>query len=221
MTRKMRKTPKLVTQFLEKIAREALQSHFDIVRTFVGRRNGVYALYRKGKLYYVGLASDLRGRLKTHLKDRHGDAWDSFSVYLTIGDQHLRELESLMHRIAEPPGNKQLGKFSGAESIIRKFDKAIEEKQKQERDRILGVEEKEEEVRHLIPRAIRLRGYLKGQTFKATLRRDLTVRWKGRLYKSPSAAATAVCKRGSNGWWFWHYQRSPGDWVRIDALRDG
>jgi restriction endonuclease S subunit len=31
-----------------------------------------YALFRRGKLYYVGLASDLRGRLRTHVKDHHG-----------------------------------------------------------------------------------------------------------------------------------------------------
>jgi hypothetical protein len=216
-----RKTPKLVTQYLEKISREALERHFDVVTGFVGKRNGVYALFKKGKLYYVGLASNLRGRLRTHLRDRHGVSWDSFSVYLTIGDKHMRELESLIVRIVEPTGNKQLGKFAGAEDIARRFGRAIGEKQRQERDRIFGVEEEEAQVRHLIPRAIRIRGSIKGQTIKATLRRDLTVRWKGKVYKSPSAAATAVCKRAANGWSFWRYQRSPGDWVSIDALRAG
>ena len=130
-----RKTPKLVTQYLENISREALVRHFDVVTGFVGKRNGVYALFKKGKLYYVGLASNLRGRLRTHLKDRHGVSWDSFSVYLTIGDKHMRELESLIVRIVEPPGNKQLGKFAGAEDIARRFGRAIGEKQRQERDR--------------------------------------------------------------------------------------
>ncbi len=50
------------------------------------------------------------------------------------------------------------------------------------------------------------------------LRRDLTVRFVGKVYPSPSAAAKAACKRPANGWWFGHYERSPGDWVRIDAL---
>ncbi len=221
MTGRKKKTPKLVTQYLEKISREALERHFDVVSGFIGRRNGVYALFRKGKLYYVGLASDLRGRLKTHLRDKHSEIWDSFSVYLTIGDQHLRELESLMLRIAEPPGNKQLGKFAGAQPIARKFKAALEAKKRKEIDGIFGIEKEEEDVKPLLRKAIPVRGSLKGQTFKATLRRDLTIRWKGKVYNSPTAAASAVCKRAANGWWFWRYQRSPGDWVRIDALRSG
>ena len=41
----------------------------------IKRRAGVYALYRKQeKLYYVGLASNLMGRSKAHLRDRHTGA---------------------------------------------------------------------------------------------------------------------------------------------------
>src|SRR5947207_14009632 len=57
------KKPKLVTQYLETISSEAFENHADVIKKFVRGRNGVYALYRKGKLYYSGLASDLRGRL--------------------------------------------------------------------------------------------------------------------------------------------------------------
>jgi len=215
-----KKTPKLVTQYLEKISREALEKHFDIVRQFMRRRNGVYALFRKGKLYYVGLASDLRHRLKHHLKGRHGERWDAFSVYLTIGDQHMRELESLILRISEPPGNKQLGKFAGAEDIWKKFYRSIGLKQRAERDRIIGVVPEEKEVPRLIPRAVRIRGKVKSRFIKAKLRPDLTVRWSGKIYKSPSAAARAVRKQNTNGWSFWLFQRSPGDWVPIDELRN-
>src|SRR6266571_2541466 len=158
-----RRKPRLVTQYLEDISREALDLHGDIVKDFVGRRTGIYALYRRGKLYYAGLATNLVSRLKSHFKNRHRESWDSFSVYLTIGDKHMRELESLIVRIVEPSGNKQLGKFAGAEDIARRFGRAIGEKQRQERDRIFGVEEEEEQVRNLIPRAIRIRGSIKGQ----------------------------------------------------------
>ena len=78
--RQHRKQPKLVTQYLESIASEAFEKHADVIRQFVRGRNGVYALYRKGKLYYSGLASDLRGRLRWHLRDRHANRWDTFSV---------------------------------------------------------------------------------------------------------------------------------------------
>ena len=80
----------LVCQHLENISRDVLEEYQDTVRQYVRDRQGVYALYRRGKLYYVGLARNLRMRLAHHLRDRHGDSWDRFSVYLTIGDSHLR-----------------------------------------------------------------------------------------------------------------------------------
>jgi hypothetical protein len=87
--RLMRKRIPLVCQHLENISRKGLEKYQDVIRAAVSRRHGVYALYKRNKLYYVGLAKDLRWRLKAHLNDRHGESWDRFSVYLTIGDQHL------------------------------------------------------------------------------------------------------------------------------------
>src|SRR5438105_13380147 len=113
----MAKDSPLVSQFLERISGETLAKHQKIIREFVQRRSGVYALYRRNRLYYVGLASNLRSRLRHHLKDRHGDSWDRFSVYLTIGDSHIKELESLILRVISPPGNKQRGKFATAENL--------------------------------------------------------------------------------------------------------
>lgn len=214
------KKPKLVSQYLENISSEAFEKHADVIRRFVRGRNGVYALYRKGKLYYSGLASDLRGRLRHHSRDRHRKLWDTFSVYLTIGDQHLRELESLILRVAQPPGNRQLGKFSGAQNLNRAFGGEIAKKQRVERDRILGKESVSEEIERGLGRSRRIRGKFKGKFVKARLRSDKRVRFKGKLYGSPSAAASAIRKRAANGWSFWHYERGPGDWVPIDGLRD-
>jgi hypothetical protein len=75
-----RHTP-LVCQHLENISRQALEKYQHIIKQYVRYRHGVYALYRRDKLYYVGLASNLRTRLGHHLKDRHGQSWDRFSVY--------------------------------------------------------------------------------------------------------------------------------------------
>jgi len=214
-----RRKPRLVTQYLEEISREALDLHGDIVKDFVGRRTGIYALYRRGKLYYAGLATNLVSRLKSHFKNRHRDSWDSFSVYLTIGDKHMRELESLVLRIVQPPGNSQLGRFSGAEDLWRKFDRGIAAKQKAERDRILMFEKEPEESSFSLEKPLRLRARYKGTIIRARLRRDTKVRLRGKLYDSPSGAAFAVLKRPVNGWWFWQYERGPGDWVRIAELR--
>src|SRR5262245_49960512 len=63
MTRGRRESP-LVSQFLERISGETLAKHQKVIRELVQRRSGVYALYRRDRLYYVGLASNLRNRLK-------------------------------------------------------------------------------------------------------------------------------------------------------------
>ena len=58
-----KKNSQLVCQYLENISRKMLEEHLSVIRSIVGRRSGVYALYRRDKLYYVGLASSLLGRL--------------------------------------------------------------------------------------------------------------------------------------------------------------
>jgi hypothetical protein len=65
----------------------------------------------------------------------------------------------------------------------------------------------------------RLRGSYKGTMFRAIVRKDGSIRFKGERYTSPSLAAAAACGHATNGWWFWKYERAPGDWVRLRELR--
>ena len=230
-----KRTP-LVTQHLEKISREAFEEYQDIVKAFVRGRQGVYALYRRDKLYYVGLASNLRNRLRHHLKDRHGQAWDRFSVYLTIGDDHLKELETLILRIAKPLGNKMAGTFVKSEELRWKFRKAIRDVHRIREDQMIGKVPRvgkapsreavgEEDGKNPIlsdyknlPKSIR--GKYRGKTVRASVRNDGSIFFKGQRYLSPSkAGAVAIGKSACNGWRFWCYERSPGDWVRLDTLR--
>ncbi len=74
----MTKRAQLVSQHLENISSEALDKYQDVIRSYVRGRQGIYALYRRNKLYYVGLASNLRNRLKHHLRDRHKGIWDRY-----------------------------------------------------------------------------------------------------------------------------------------------
>jgi hypothetical protein len=230
----MPRTPKrlaLVCQHLENISRDALEAYLDVIRAYVLHRQGVYALYRKNKLYYVGLAKDLRWRLNAHLKDHHGQSWDRFSVYLTIGDQHLKELESLVLRIVKPTGNEVKGKFAKSQDLRRKFARDIRLIQRQELDQLMGrvrrVDFKEEEqtsgrahvMAAYFSAPTRLRAYHKGKTFRAHVRRDGSIRFRGKVYDSPSAAGSAAARRACNGWSFWKYERAPGDWVRLSELR--
>lgn len=122
----------LVIEHLEGISRAAIKRYPDIITEFVQRKNGVYALYKGETLYYVGLAKNLRSRLRGHLRDRHADAWDRFNVYLTQGDEHLKELESLVLRIASPMGNRVTGKFMASKDLLRVFRQRIVESQKRE-----------------------------------------------------------------------------------------
>jgi hypothetical protein len=122
----------LVIEHLEGIARTAINRYPDIVTEFARGKSGVYALYKGKDLYYVGLAKNLRSRLHGHLRDRHAEAWDRFSVYLTRGDEHLKELESLVLRIASPKGNRIMGKFGGSSDLLRIFRKRIVDSQKRE-----------------------------------------------------------------------------------------
>jgi hypothetical protein len=72
----------------------------------------------------VGLAGALRHRLTAHGKNRHGNLWDHFSIYLTIKDQHLREIETLLLRITKPPGAKQSGKLVQSKDMKRRITAA-------------------------------------------------------------------------------------------------
>ena len=226
-----RRREALVHQHLENVSRELLEQHPDVVRGFIGRNAGIYALYRRKKLYYVGLATGLRGRLRAHVKNQHSASWDRFSIYLTIKDQHLREIEALLLRIANPTGAKQRGKLAQSRDMSRRIRRAIREKQYSEVSSLFGREttpvrqgrrarsKKSDGLRRLLPQGARLRATLKGKVFTARARRSGDVRYNGKIYKSLSLAAYAAIKRPTNGWWFWQIERGRGNWVRLNKIR--
>ena len=223
----------LVSQYLEGIARTALAEYQQCFREQTRRRNGVYALYKKKKLYYVGLARDLRGRLKTHLKDKHGESWDRFSIYLTVGDDHIKELESLVLRIVRPTGNRQGGKFSRAQNLRRDFTRRVKLDAAVHLSELLGTLDRQKSIRdrtdtdgkavlaQYFARPVKLRARYKGRVLKARVLRNGLISFNGKRYASPSPAACAALphRRAINGWYFWTYERAPGDWVRLRELR--
>ncbi len=229
----MARRSSLVSQHLEGISREALERYQKLIRTYIRRRQGVYALYRRKRLYYVGLAGNLTGRLNAHLRDRHHQSWDRFSVYLTIGDSHLKEMESLLLRIAKPYGNKVKGRFAKSENLLRRFKRDVRNYMQQEIDSLVGRlnpratqiprtganHRRKGLLLRLLGRSRKLKAHFKGKTFRARALRDGTIRFNDKKYSSPSKAASAAAGRGVNGWSFWRYERAPGDWVRIRELR--
>lgn len=228
-----RKRSALVSQYLEGISRTALAEYQPFFREQARRRNGVYALYQRKKLYYVGLARDLRGRLKTHLSDKHGESWDRFSMYLTVGDDHIKELESLVLRIVRPTGNRQGGKFAKAQNLRREFTRRVKQDAAVHLSDLLGVESRRQPVvvrsrpaskavlATYVSRPMRLRARYKGKVLKARVLSNGVISFAGKRFQSPSMAACAALphRRAINGWHFWTYERAPGDWVRLRELR--
>lgn len=223
------KSTHLVTQYLEMIPSEAFERYPEVLTSYVNRRHGIYALYRKDKLYYVGLASHLKHRLRQHLKDRHHDKWDHFSAYFTLESDHLKELESLVLRIVSPAGNRVKGKFRRAEKLNRKYRQAL---RKMSRDEVayLSGQKRREPSEDLGSDGdgilaeyglvqVRLKATFKGKKIRASVKRNGFIRIGAKSFPSPSAAARHVTKKATNGWYFWHYERAPGDWVRIREIR--
>ena len=224
----------LVCQHLEKIHRNVLERHQDILKDLVRTRHGIYSLYKGTRLYYVGLASNLRGRLKHHLKDRHEKTWDHFSIYLTIESSHLRELEALSIRIASPEGNRQKGKLKKSQDMRRLLKKAITLSQKEYLCELMGGESRESVNREnlrkqkkdkgikfakSLSKGLKLRFSYRDKIYRAFLKKNRTIRYKNKIYTSPSSAASKITHHGIDGWFAWKYERAPGDWVYIDELR--
>ncbi len=80
---------------------------------------GIYALYRKNRLYYVGLARDLLGRIQWHLRDRHAGKWDRFIIFKIKKVRYLKDMETLLHHLVDTPGNRSKGKVPRDADINR------------------------------------------------------------------------------------------------------
>lgn len=169
-----------------------------------------------------------------HLRDRHAGTWDHFSIYLTLTDEHLRELESLVLRIASPKGNKLTGQFFNSEDLRPRFRKQIAAFHKLELARLLGIAKTKAMPKNAecpqsngrVPklakyaaRPFTIRFSYKGRLYKAQVRRDGTIYHRGRSYTSPSSAASAITRKPIDGWHAWKYRRAPNGWVSLDELR--
>ena len=88
-----------------------------------GKLRGLYALYdSRGRLYYVGKASDLPTRLNQHLKDKHSESWERMSLFFLSDSADILELEGLIVITAKPSGNKQKPRIGkDMRSDLRKF----------------------------------------------------------------------------------------------------
>ena len=98
------------------------------VRTLMRGHSGIYLLYKRRTLYYVGLASkNLLGRLKDHQKDKHMGKWDRFVVYRIKSVRYLKDIETLLIGVLNPPGNAQEGKVPRDADMNRVLKRVLKE----------------------------------------------------------------------------------------------
>lgn len=201
---------------------------------------GIYSLYKKDKLYYVGLASNLKTRIKQHLKDKHQGKWTHFSLYIIRKENHIKEMESLILRVAYPKGNKQRGKLTGSKDSRPLLKKKLNAAWERKRSELMGKKKpaivkhkkttakkktakNDKPLRGVFPKGKRLTATYKGKDYKAWVFRSGTVKLKsnGQLYNSPSAAGSVVKGgKSTNGWSFWKYKDKSGNLVKLRTLRN-
>lgn len=230
----------LISGYLERISSKVFNDYRDAITLLIGKQRGVYALYKKNSLYYVGLAADLRTRMKQHLKDRHAKKWDRFSLYLIHNAEHLKEVETLLIRISEPRGNVMRGGFRKSRNFIRELRMLMKTRNREQMSEILSGRKRTlakaslskrkrnikrpgmrglPSLRGLMPVGSMLKVTYKGKEYIAQVDADGMIHIDTKVYNSPSLAATHVVGKPMNGWTFWKYQNNDGQWVKIDELR--
>jgi hypothetical protein len=131
MAKTWTKSESLVAAHIKGVSVAAIEHHLETFREFIGhRKSGIYVLRKKRYVYYVGLASSVRKRLADHLKDHHRGKWDQFELYIIQENKvkYLEELETLLIRVAKPPGNKTSPNFIRHKNITKQFKQALEKK---------------------------------------------------------------------------------------------
>ncbi len=218
----------IVKQSLEHIAKEIFSKYSNEITELIDGSSGVYALYDGPELYYVGRATELRTRVKQHLTDRHSSGWTHFSLYLIKKAEHVGEMESLLIRISNPKGNAVKPKGRDSRELRNKLKQSIKQRHKEELGALLSLKVKKKKEREsfsrelsgLVDRRTSIYKDYKGKEYKAVLTRTGYIRYKGKNYTSPTAAAKAIVKeKGVNGWHFWFIKDKHNEWVKLRDFR--
>ncbi len=187
-------------------------------------------MYDENELYYVGKLTDLRKRVRHHLRDRHFAGWTHFSLYLVRNEEHIHEIESLLVRIAHPKGNRVVPRGKSRGPLLKQLKLLVKQKQKQEFVDLFGGKQVEPKVTQA-PHNSSLKGVVKqrtplyrnykGRDYTASLHPNGVITFQGRRYNSASAAAKAIVKGSVNGWKFWYIEDLNGEWVKLWDYKNG
>jgi hypothetical protein len=235
--KKKRKTRAIIAGHLEKIGAKVFDDFSSVITGIIKGNQGIYALFKKDRLYYVGLARNLKGRIKSHNRDRHQNKWTHFSLYIIRKEEHIKEIESLVLRIAYPKGNKVRGKLKQSKDLrpllkrklkdewIKQLGGIIGDKvrpfgriRKEKKGKIKGKSERP--LRGYFPEGKVIYANYKGKAYKAWVSTSGRIRVNGKHFNNPSLAGLEITKkRTMNGWRFWKYKDKNGELVYIDQLR--
>ncbi len=234
--KKTRKSKPIVEAYLERIGQKVFKDFSSVITGLIKGHQGIYALYKKDKLYYIGLASNLKTRIKHHLNDKHKNCWTHFSLYIISKQEHIKEFESVVLRIAYPKGNSVKGKLSRAKNLRPSLKRGLKAEWERQIDGIIGGKAKKKSKRSGAgkskskdrPLKGLLKGYqriyrtYKGKDYKAKVLPSGIIELipSKKRFDSPSLAGMAVTKRKTiNGWKLWKYKDKNGELVYIDQLR--
>ena len=232
--RTSRKPRDLFSNRLEKVSKDIFKKHYPLITELIGDSPGIYALYDGNELYYVGKSTELRKRVRHHLRDRHLASWTHFSLYLVRREEHIHEMESLLVRIANPKGNRVVPQGRSTGALVKTLKRMIRQRYTEELDALFGSRSRHAKPRtkkhcnhpeNLVglvsKRAILFRQY-KGRDYTARLSPKGTISFKGKTYASPTGAARAVigANRAVSGWVFWYIKDAEGNWIRLEDYRE-
>ena len=148
MVKKKKKSSRgnLIKGVLLNISSDYFEAVGKELKKLIHEKPGIYALYKEDRLYYVGLASSLYGRVRWHLKDKHSGKWDHFSIFIIKSSKYLKDLETAIITIAEPKGNSTKGSIPNQRLLKRLLRKRIKEKRKTLKNKMIN---KNEEIDNL------------------------------------------------------------------------
>lgn len=101
-------------KFFESALREVMKGY-----------SGIYALYKDDELYYVGLTTDLHGRMWHHLRDRHRKKWNTFKIFRIKKVDYLKDIETLILNIHKTQANRLKGRLPSKYKLIEPFKNAL------------------------------------------------------------------------------------------------
>ena len=200
----------LILNRLENVSKDIFRKYYPQITELVGDSPGIYALYDDAELYYVGKSTELRKRVRHHLKDRHLASWTHFSLYLARREEHIHEIESLLVRIANPKGNRVIPRGRSTGTLVKLLKKGIQARQRQELTGLFGDKRATGRVVRaaaepagsaplagLVTKRVKLFRTYKGKDYTASLNPQGLINYNGKRYTSATAAAKAVVKRKS------------------------